>query len=174
MKKMRTSLLAGVMVVASLVAVSPGAFAAALPQSVIAGNTLNLPSSASKTTSIDVVFTNIQQYQLSAPSTANFTFTPVDSQLNTVNSPAPMTEQGTLIDTNPVTYSVPLPNFGHQETVQVAGSITVGSGANLQKYQSLYAPLVDTLPEAPIAAALPLSMLAIWYIQRKRKVNLPA
>jgi hypothetical protein len=34
---------------------------------------------------------------------------------------------------------------------------------------STYGPLIDTLPEAPLAAALPLGMLAVWYVARRRR-----
>jgi hypothetical protein len=96
----------------------------------------------------------------------NFTFT-LKGPLGSGAATNPIKEIGTLTPTNanPFTYTIPLPNYGQQETVWVSTSYS----SNGYQYTSTAGPLIDTLPEAPFAVLIPLGMLGIWYLQRRRR-----
>ena len=77
---------------------------------------------------------------------------------------APMTEKGALVP-GTYEYTVPLPNYGKTVVVQEVSTAYTYQGVT---YTTSAGPLIDTLPEAPFAAALPLAMLGVWYFVRRR------
>ncbi len=153
MKKWQFAFLTSTLVIAPLVASAP-AFAATTPSTAVAsGLTLSTGQ-----TSITLNVPNLDN-QLQASPTLQFTFTPSDGT-------TPVTTTGTLSNATTDQYTVPIPNFGQIETVNISTQYTF-SGVN---YTATAGPLIDTLPEAPLAAALPLGMLGIWYLMRKKRV----
>ncbi len=109
-------------------------------------------------TSITLTVPNLDS-QLQPSPTLSFQFTPVDSSVGA------MTTTGSYISGSTDEYTVPIPNFGKQETVNIA----VGYSYNGVNYTATAGPLIDTLPEAPLAALLPIGMLGVFYITRKRR-----
>ncbi len=154
----KLGLIAGAIVAAPLAAAIP-AFAATpvvFPLNLPTTNAVKIPAN---TTSIPVTITNFDS-ALTPPSTLEFDFViPGD------NNPADvMAETGTL--SSGTTYSVPVPNYGHAQTVYIESSYT---GANGGLGITIDGPLIDTLPEVALAAALPLGMLGVWYLSRRRR-----
>ncbi|MHB1682870.1 MAG: hypothetical protein ACYCYO_08600 [Bacilli bacterium] len=111
---------------------------------------------------------------LTAPKTLRFVFTvaPAIVPIGQIGSSGtlPIMETGTLYSTHPVRYRIPLPNFGRAVNVYVSMNY-ISPTPNSKYYQETVGPLVDTLPETPLAAALPFGMLGVWYVMRKRRVN---
>ncbi len=148
----------------------------------------NLPTAAHATSAIRKVvvhkgaryvivnFPVLKGAGLTAPQTLRFAFTvappvfPIGS-IGSSNTP-PIIETGTLYSMHPVRYKIPLPNFGRVVSVNVSMAYTSPT-PNSKYYQETVGPLVDTLPEAPLAAALPLGMLGVWQVVRRRRVNVP-
>lgn len=149
MKPWKYGLITGAMMLGSLALTSPMAFAATT-----AGLTLS-PGQTSVTLTVPNLDSQLQPAQ-----TLSFTFTPEDTSI------APITTTGTYIAGTPDEYTVPVPNFGKQETV----NISTGYSFNGVNYTATAGPLIDTLPFAPLAAALPLGMLGVWYVMRKRRM----
>lgn len=160
LKAWQKAVAVGSMVLAPLM-ISVPAFAATTTPPIFP---LNLPVTGGITiprgvTSIQVNVTDFDT-ALNIPPTDTFYFViPGDT-----NSQDVVPEVGTLI--SGTTYSVPVPNYGTQKTVYVENQIngnTGGLGITID------GPLIDTLPEAPLAAALPVGMLVVWYVARRRK-----
>jgi len=149
MKNWKYGLITSAMVLGSLALASPLAFA-----STTTGLTLS-PGQTSVTLTVPNLDSQLQPAQ-----TLSFTFTPENGSI------APITTTGTYIAGSPDVYNVPVPNFGQQETVNISTGFTY-SGVN---YTATAGPLIDTLPFAPLAAALPLGMLGVWYVMRKRRM----
>jgi|GEM_PF-3146606 len=155
MKYLKYGLITGAMVLGSLALASPMAFAATA-QSV----NMYVPFLDSGQTSVTATLTP-QDSQLQPPQTLQFTFTPSDGGQT-------MTTTGTYIANTFAEYTVPVPNFGKQENVMISTTYALGSFY----YSASAGPLLDTLPFAPLAAALPLGMLGVWYVMRKRHMLL--
>ncbi len=152
MKKLHRSLLAGSVIASSLVFSAQFAFAAT---GTAVQNGLMLAKGAK---SITLTVPNMDS-ELQPTPTLPFTFTPSNPTVK------PMTTTGTYVPGSPDEYTVPVPNFGKTEVVDVSTGYTF-NGVN---YTATAGPLIDTLPEVPLAAALPLGMLGVWYIVRKRR-----
>lgn len=169
MKKLHRIFITGAMVAGSLAMTAPFAMA----NTVITMTTVNshsapgavandvgVPSTSSlQQTSVTLLIPSLDSKLVPMP-TLSFTFTPTDSSVT------PITVTGTYIAGSTDEYNVPVPNFGQSETVNISTAYT-NNGVN---YTATAGPLVDTLPEAPLAAALPLGMLGVWYIMRKRRL----
>lgn len=115
-------------------------------------------------TSVNLTVPNLDS-QLQPSPQLSFVFTPKN------NSVQPMTVTGTLINSNIDEYSVPIPNFGQQETV----SVSVAYSFNGIDYTATAGPLVDTLPEAPFAALIPIALVGVWYFmsrKNRKKTNM--
>ncbi len=108
-------------------------------------------------TTIDLSVPNLDKQLQPSPS-LTFSFTPEDTTVS------PMNETGTLINASQDEYSVPIPNFGKKETVNVSVAYTY-NGVN---YTATAGPLVDTLPEAPFAALIPLALVGVWYFMSRK------
>ncbi len=125
---------------------------------------LNLPTSGAVPipkgqTSVDVSITNFDS-ALVPPTQMMFDFIiPGDASVYNVK-----TEFGTLV--SGTTYTVPVPNFGKTETVYIESSYTGNNGG---LGITIDGPLIDTLPEASVAAVLPLGMVIVWYLSRRRR-----
>ena len=108
-------------------------------------------------TTIDLTVPNLDKQLLPSP-TLTFTFTPEDTTVK------PMNEIGKLVNASIDEYAVPLPNFGKKETVNISVAYTY-NGIN---YTATAGPLVDTLPEAPFAALIPLALVGVWYFMSRK------
>ncbi len=159
MKAWKKTLVVGAMVIAPLTFAVP-AFAASgpllFPITLPTTGGIAIPHGA---TSVQVEVTDFNK-ALTIPPTDTFYFIiPGDNNPNDV-----VAETGTLV--SGTTYNVPVPNYGSQKTIYVENQMngsTGGLGITID------GPLIDTLPEAPLAAALPLGMLAVWYVARRRR-----
>ncbi|QQE79322.1 hypothetical protein [Alicyclobacillus sp. SO9] len=122
---------------------------------------------SSKQTSITLSIPNLNN-KLQPAQTLTFVFT-LGGPQGSSSASNPKSETGNLTPSpgHPFTYTIPLPNYGQKETVWVSTSYK----SNGYQYTSTAGPLVDTLPEAPLAALIPLGMVGLWYANRKRKAK---
>ncbi len=120
-------------------------------------------------TSLILNFPTLQGVALTPPQTLQFEFTTAPPGVT--SSTAPIYETGTLYESSPaVSYKIPVPNYGHTQNVYVSMTYT-SPDPNSKYYAETVGPLLDTLPEVPLAAALPLGMLGVWFVMRKRRLN---
>ncbi len=154
-----------VLVTAGLVA---GSMAVSVPAFAASSTTQEVTIPAGQTYLI-LNFPTLQGVSLTPPPTLQYDFT--TGPPGTPSTTAPIYETGVLYSTSPaISYKIPVPNYGHAQNVYVSMSYT-SPGPNSNYYAETVGPLLDTLPEVPLAAALPLGMLGVWYVMRRRRLN---
>lgn len=148
--------------------VTAGVTLSAIPVAFASGNTNSPDTFTTQTTvtaqqtSITLVIPNLDSKLQPAPS-LTFTFT-LQGPLGNGGT-NPQVETGTLINPVSSTYQIPLPNYGQKETVWVSTSYE----SNGFQYTATAGPIIDSLPEVSIAALLPLTLVGVWFYNRKRR-----
>lgn len=158
----KRSLVVGAMVLAPLAVATP-VLAATTPPPFFP---LNLPTVGAVTlkpgqTSYQVNLTNFDSALL-PPQTETFYYViPGDTNINDV-----ITVTGSEVSPGSTAYNVPVPNFTKPTEVYIEA---IYAGANGGQGAIADGPLLDTLPEAPLVALLPLAMIGVWMWSRRKK-----
>ena len=98
--------------------------------------------------------------------TLDFTFTPLNNNLKPISEIGTL-QQTTVQSNNKDIYNVNVPNFGQAELVTL--SVTANQNNNIISAVTLSnTPLLDTLPETPFAAIIPLILVVVWFFTSKR------